>query len=199
MTDELTIVETHLSRARQEERAADEVASRVVLTYLTDVVMPLLGLEAWTVVLDLDHAPPDGTWAMIEADPEDHYSARLYLASSLLAATPEQRRNTLVHEALHIRFLPLTEYARRTIAKVLTGDAYAVWWEGMRQHVELETDGLARAIAEVIPLPDDNYVRVPPGHPLLEGKPPDRRDPEVEAPAPRKPRAPRRRSTRGER
>jgi hypothetical protein len=157
----LEIVETRLSKANEAVDKQDEIAGRVCLSYFVDVILPALGLSQWTVWLEHDAAPINGALAEIAPDPEDHYIARLRISSDALRATRERRRGILLHEGIHLRYLPVTEYIRGTLAKALGQQVYDVLWEGFRQQYERETDGIARALEPLLPLPDDDYLTVP--------------------------------------
>lgn len=156
----MTARQTRLAKANADVKRLDEEAGRVLLSYFVDVVLPRLGLTQWTIWLDAETPPINGALAEIASDPDNHYAARIRFSWDLMRATPERRRVALVHEGLHLRFFPATDYIEETVAAMNTTAVYELWQIGFTQLVEREVDGLAEALATSFPLPDDDYIRV---------------------------------------
>lgn len=79
--------------------------------------------------------------------------ARLWLSGRFLDLTPEDQRHVLVHELLHLHHRDATDIIRLVVPEALGQLGNALLWEPFRQHVELMTDRIARAIAPLLPLP----------------------------------------------
>lgn len=104
----------------------------------------LLGLKDWHVRIADEAAD-----ACADASIEWTYGrkrARVWLGEHFLDDTPEGQRHTLAHELIHCHFGPAWDIAVEGLA-----DAAA---SPFRRLAEYAVDGLADAIAPLLPLPD---------------------------------------------
>lgn len=111
----------------------------------------ILHLRDWKVLLG-DGPPPESD---VEAYVRCTYGrklARVFVASDWLRFTGEQQRHSLVHELIHIHLQPIT-WAHDNAADVVGVVAWKILDGAHEDAIEYATDGLADAIAPLMPLP----------------------------------------------
>ena len=111
-----------------------------------------LRLRDWTIDLSDEGTDRDGVSALVCVADQRKF-ARLYLGDDFLDMTPDEQRHCLAHELLHCHFGWATNWARQRLA-----DPEREPFE--RLH-EIGIDGLADAIAPLMPLPDVNGKAAP--------------------------------------
>lgn len=76
-------------------------------------------------------------------------------AKDWLTSDPEDMRNDIVHELIHVVHRDQTDLMRKAAAQAIEEQAaYDVLWEGFRLATEVMVDHLATIIAPSMPLPD---------------------------------------------
>jgi hypothetical protein len=104
--------------------------------------------------IDLSAEPPQGeprgprctSWV-------EKYRAELAVSDEFLAASPADRRYTMVHELLHVHLAPLSHRAD-DLVEHLPKKARDGWETALYRDEELIVDALAQLIAPFMPLPD---------------------------------------------
>lgn len=112
--------------------------------YIRDIA-DRLRLRDWTIELSDEGTGNDDLVALVRVADGRRF-ARLYLSDAFLDLTPERHRHTVVHEMLHLHFGWAGNWAREKIAGDSERDTF------VRLH-EIGIDGLADAIAPLMPLP----------------------------------------------
>lgn len=104
-----------------------------------------LRLRDWTIEVSDEGTDRPYTNALICVSHQRKY-ADLYLSDGFLDLTPERQRHCVVHELLHCHFGHADQWVRHKI----DGDAE----EAYTRMFEVGIDGLADAIAPLMPMPD---------------------------------------------
>lgn len=113
--------------------------------YLRDLA-DRMHLKDWAVVLE--DGPPDDRSCMASVDCVDGRKLATVLVSDhFLSDTPEEQRHTLVHELIHAHFDMASTLAFRGLDKQGR--------QAFRSLMEYGVDGLADALAPLLPLPGD--------------------------------------------
>ena len=119
-------------------------------------VKDALGLYHWTV--HIFGAEPDADYQGQVAVTYGRHIATIRLA---VPDSPEQLRNTVVHELLHCQFERIT-WAVNNFQQVVGTSAWTVGEGAFTDAVEVTIDALSNAIAPMLPLPE-HEIRVPVG------------------------------------
>jgi len=120
----------------------------------------LMGLRDYTC--NYDREDPDGgsdptVMGAIRVNPtRRHFTIWLprgwYDEASGTKAQRESARHTVCHELIHVHFKRLDGLCQNL--KTNLGDvAWATWWDGMRDEMEITVDDLASVLAPTLPLP----------------------------------------------
>ncbi len=120
-----------------------------------DGLSRMLGLKDWSVNVS-DQAPED-TEATAETCPtEGRKHATISLCSGFASLSPEEVRETLVHELPHLHHAAATDVIRIDLweSRAVSHATYATIFGAMRRQMEYAVDGVARAISGFFPLPD---------------------------------------------
>lgn len=104
-----------------------------------------LRLRDWTFGLSDEGTDREGVSALICVADQRKF-ARVYLGDDFLDMTPEGQRHCTVHELLHAHFGWASNWARDQIAGGPAHEMYV-------RLFEIGVDGLADAIAPLMPLP----------------------------------------------
>jgi hypothetical protein len=117
------------------------------------VLANTLGLTDWEIEVDDDaaHLPAD-TLARVNV-PTGRRTARISLGAEYANCTPEDQRNTLVHELLHCHFDTVSDLAERTLRRQLGAAAWDVYEEAQELLLEQAIDAVAVAVGEFLPVP----------------------------------------------
>jgi hypothetical protein len=67
-------------------------------------------------------------------------------------ASPEDQRDTIVHELIHLHLEPASDMVYRDLEKILGRPADAAFTNGFDRQLEYAIDGLAGALAQHTPL-----------------------------------------------
>lgn len=109
-------------------------------------------LTFWDVYLS-DTATEKGNWADVTVT-EGKHSAAIRLCSQFWDLTPEQRRETIVHEMLHVVHWRAIDGIGNGWAKLVKEqEAFDAVWALTSTEVELMVDQLTAIIAPHMPLP----------------------------------------------
>lgn len=134
-------------KKRERNAALDRMRAYVA------TLQPLLMLHHWKI--RVSEKPPENPnfWASCYRVP-CQWSAWLYFADDIFEQQPEQQRETVVHELLHIvRAMEYVAVSEAYNGLDQTGRAWA--WERFDHEQEVTTDHLARVIAPFMPLPPE--------------------------------------------
>ena len=134
-----------MKRAKRKARIAE------LLPYITQI-QGAMGLAHWhLIVYDDPHPHKSDMIAVI--DPGDSQNlGELWLNDAALAEGPEDLRNTIVHELLHLHQAHWL-HATHDLSGQINTQTWNIWVAGFRREVEYMTDALARVIAPALPLP----------------------------------------------
>lgn len=108
-------------------------------------------LSDWEISLSFDPAMKDAH-ATIEA-PDFQRRATLTLGPEFLGSTPSDRRDTLVHELLHLVLMGPWQYTDNLLEQEFPARLARVAWLAFCGHVESSIDHLAAVMAPSAPLP----------------------------------------------
>ncbi len=111
-----------------------------------------LGLRDW--YLFLDHKPADDCCtATIEAI-EGRKHADIKKKKNWQDLSVDVQRHAIVHEMIHLHFISTKDIIRLDLLRHMSQSAYDVMWDGFKRQMEYGVDGLADAIAPLLPLPN---------------------------------------------
>lgn len=112
-----------------------------------------MGLGRWDVYVGAERAPKG---ARASVNPvEGRAVASIRLEKDWLDSTPEEMRNDIVHELIHLVHRDQTDLVRMVACEAIPKQsAYDVLWGAFRLATEVMVDHLASVIAPTMPLPD---------------------------------------------
>ena len=113
----------------------------------------LMGLHRWDIYVAAKRAPKDARAAIHPAD--GRAVAALSLCKGWLDSDPDDMRNDIVHELIHVIHRDQTDLVRMVACEAIPKQAaYDVLWAAFRLATEVMVDHLASVIAPTMPLPD---------------------------------------------
>lgn len=110
-----------------------------------------LNLGQWKIELE-DSPCEDDALAEIEVS-ENLWQARIRVAHSFFKEKPEEQRDTIVHELIHVHTAGI-ERSRDRMEKTLGELAWPVFQASMENEVERAVDALAKIVAPTLPIPE---------------------------------------------
>ena len=110
-----------------------------------------LNLGQWKIELE-DSPCEDDALAEIEVS-ENLWQARIRVAHSFFKEKPEEQRDTIVHELIHVHTSGI-ERSRDRMEKTLGELAWPVFQASMENEVERAVDALAKIVAPTLPIPE---------------------------------------------
>jgi hypothetical protein len=120
------------------------------LRYLRQLA-DLLGLRDWHITLSRAHSAHD-VFAAVRVDRQKD-EATVHLNDTWHGFTPEQQRQTLVHELLHCHTTRLHRVVTR-LGYLIDGPAMEYVKQAHDEEEEIVVQRLARVIAPYLPLPE---------------------------------------------
>lgn len=117
-----------------------------------------MGLRDWTLRVDLDepNSPERGdgkAWgASAEPLPGRKYGI-ITLGQGALDEGPEDLRETVVHELVHLHFAAMVDQIRNDLDAFIPNATFEVFNASFTRNLEYGVDGLAEVIAPSMPLP----------------------------------------------
>jgi hypothetical protein len=111
----------------------------------------VLRLDGWTVTVAAEPADDDAV-AQIDA-PWAQRRAVVRIGAEFWRSGPEDQRDALVHELLHLVVMPAWQLIDELLDDELSARAARVAWLGFTQHMEYSIDQLAAVIGPQLPLP----------------------------------------------
>lgn len=111
-----------------------------------------LELRDWTV--HLMHAEPHNPnhGAAMEATYGQRH-VRVWIRSDLFDYSPEEQRQTLVHELVHVHTSAMVAMVRETLPGQMAPGAHEVFEREFTRQMEHAVDAMAEAVAHHLPLP----------------------------------------------
>lgn len=123
-----------------------------IQSYLSQI-SDLLGLQRWDIYVAAERAPKGARASVLPV--EGRALAGVSFAQTWLSSTPQEMRNDIVHELLHVVHRDQTDLIANAGAKAIDAQgAYDVLWEAFRLATEVMVDHLTSIIAPSMPLPD---------------------------------------------
>lgn len=116
----------------------------------------VLRLDGWKVSISPVPADDDAV-AQIDA-PWAQRRAEVRLGAEFWVSGPEDQRDALVHELLHLVLMPAWQMVDELLDEELSARAARIGWLAFTQHMEYSIDQLASVIAPQLPLPDFDGV-----------------------------------------
>jgi hypothetical protein len=110
--------------------------------YVADL-LSRLRLTDWTITIDDKPLDVD--------DDEGRKRARIELCHDWAKLKPDRKRHTLIHELIHCHEAPATDIIRLDLPKHLGQTSYDILFGAYKRQIEYMTDGLADAIAPLMP------------------------------------------------
>lgn len=173
------VVRTQPARAARRPRKRTQLWSKpdqgVVCTYVRDVA-DTLGLSDWTFRIRFDDAADAD--AIAQVVPTFGQRDAVLLLSALFAwSDPQVQRATICHELIHCILAPITEAYGSALTEAAGQRSADVVDEAVSPVVEVATETLAIAVAELVPLPSFGTPKVarPTTDPQTTVVPPRRR------------------------
>lgn len=116
-------------------------------------IRDLMGLHRWDIFVAVERAPK-GTRASV-LPVEGRAVAAVSFAKDWWASDPEDMRNDIVHELIHVVHRDQTDLVRMVATEAIPKQAaYDVLWGAFRLATEVMVDHLAAVIAPTMPLPN---------------------------------------------
>lgn len=122
---------------------------RALAAYIRSVA-DAMGLRDWEIRLSDDWAKDDVA-ATIRAAHGRKF-AKVSVARGFRNESPEDQRDTIVHELIHLHLEPAADMVYRDLEKLLGRPADAVFTNAFDRNLEYGIDGLACALARHMPL-----------------------------------------------
>lgn len=127
---------------------------RAALVTYIDMTRRALHLGDWQIDIRFD-ADEDDAAATDLVDGRRCATIRFPAdGDGFLDATPEDQRETVVHELLHCLHGEITWMCESDLAEVLADDTHRLWMLSFRRAMELTVDRLAGLLAPHLPAPD---------------------------------------------
>ena len=111
-----------------------------------------IGLRDWEIRLSGEPAT-EGKAASVQAAFGRKF-ARILVGKNFRNESPEDQRDTIVHELIHLHLEPAADMVYRDLEKILGRPADAVFTNGFDRQLEYAIDGLAGAISPSLPVID---------------------------------------------
>lgn len=109
-----------------------------------------MGLRDWDIRLDEEWAQ-QGKAASVQAAYGRKF-ARIWIGREFRTESPEDQRNTVVHELIHLHLESAGDMVFSDLEKILGRPADAVFTNGFSRQLEYGVDALACALAPHMPL-----------------------------------------------
>lgn len=136
---------TTLTDQQRKERIA------ALMPYITEI-QAAMGLAHWHVIV-YDERHPYKPDVVAVIDPGDSQNmGELWLNDGALMESPEDFRNTIVHELLHLHQAHWL-HATNDLSAHFGVTAWNIWEANFRREIEYMTDALSRVIAPFLPPP----------------------------------------------
>lgn len=119
------------------------------------VIANEFGLRDWDVTLHAEEPGDGNDGGDALASVECVYGRRkahIRVASAFDEVTPEEQRNAVLHELIHIHTEPMRALLRTTLPKIMGLPAFETFWPAFTQADEHATDAIAAAIGDKYPL-----------------------------------------------
>lgn len=129
---------------------AQHAAYQTYLRQLAD----LLGLKDWEIVLKREPDANEDAAASITCTYGQKHAFVWVGPAFFSEFDVDYRRRTLIHELIHCHLNPIQEVVGNLAGRI-GGDAYDVVRGCHHDAIEYATDGIARAIAPLLPLPPE--------------------------------------------
>ena len=126
-------------------------AQKTALERYISEAQQTLNLGQWKIELE-DSPCEDDALAEIEVS-ENLWQARIRVAYSFFKEKPEEQRDTIVHELIHVHTAGI-ERSRDRMEKILGELAWPVFQASMENEVERAVDALAKIVAPTLPIPE---------------------------------------------
>lgn len=122
-----------------------------LMPYITEI-QAAMGLAHWHIIV-YDEQHPHRPEVVAVVDPGDGQNmGELWLNDAALTEEPEDFRNTIVHELLHLHEAHWLQ-AVQELSGEFGKTTWNIWVAGFRREIEYMTDALSRVIAPFLPLP----------------------------------------------
>ena len=140
-----------MSKERKRSRFTKEPDWAVLADYVSDL-KARLGLGAWTIALS--HEPCADRYMASVAQAGPRRCATIFINRRWETYSPDEKRQTLLHELCHIFFFDL-QWAVAHVHEVLDSDVHTLLTSIHTHALEYAVDALADAFAPLMPLPPE--------------------------------------------
>lgn len=124
---------------------------QIVQAYITTLARQV-GLRDWITKLAEEPCEPGNDAQIICTYGQRHLKIRV--AAEFRKETPEDQRDTIVHELVHAHLDPCLSMIDEDLEDQLGGAAHALFAAAFRRNLEFGVDGLTKALAKHLPLID---------------------------------------------
>jgi len=128
----------------------DTRTRRSFLKYL-EMIAEEFGLRDWQLYAHFDEDLGDGVSAAT-ACVDNRRVAHVKFAPSFFNLRPEEQRETVLHELLHVHMWQITDYVREVLPDLIGKPAFVVMEAAFNRLDEQATDAIAAAIGDRYPL-----------------------------------------------
>lgn len=111
----------------------------------------IMNLGQWKIELS-DTPCDEDSLADIEVS-DNLWQAKMRVARSFFKEKPEEQRDTVVHELIHVHTAGI-ERARDRMEKTLGELAWPIFQASMENEIERTVDALAKIVAPTLPVPE---------------------------------------------
>lgn len=118
--------------------------------YISDA-QQIMNLGQWKIELSETPCEED---ALAEIEVSDNlWQAKIRVAHGFFKEKPDEQRDTIVHELLHVHTAGI-ERSRDRMEKTLGELAWSVFQAAMDNEVERAVDAIAKIVSPTVPLPE---------------------------------------------
>jgi hypothetical protein len=110
-----------------------------------------LGLRDWDLRLDRDDYCDDANEASV-TPAEGRKIAVIRVGDDFREMPPTRQRWAIAHELTHCHLAPADDLVRRDMKAIIGASAFEVLYASFTRATEYGVDGIARAVAEFLPL-----------------------------------------------
>lgn len=108
-----------------------------------------MNLRHWDILIFRSPAECDQTGAQI-TPVEGQWIANMHLGKDWATFATKFKRQSLVHELIHVHMQPMNDIMRLGLPRLLSDSAYEAIWESFRQQNEYTVDAMATAFNSLV-------------------------------------------------
>jgi len=138
-----------VSKRRKKRSVRDSHVSKdhldAILVFISKMTV-MMGLPSYRILIMAKPADKGSVAEIITTD--DRYVAQLYLCKDWMSRSDDERRDTIVHEVLHLWHRQLSDWLREDVHGATGVHEYARLERQFHNITELMVDGIAMILAD---------------------------------------------------